>query len=118
MFVTPNTPRVLSLSGRQGVIGGGAYLVAIFSDILSDMKVYFSTHAIDQMAERKIPRVAVIQCARNPDKLEAQESSRFRAVKKIVKAGQAQLLVVVYERVKGDLRIVTAFYTSKTKKYL
>ena len=82
------------------------------------MKVYFSTHASDQMVERKISKVAILRSVRNPDKLEEQRLSRFRAIKKIGKAGHTQLLVVVYDKVEGGLRVVTAFYTSKTKKYL
>jgi len=81
-------------------------------------KVYFSKHAEDQMVERKISKVAILRCVRDPDKLEEQRLSRFRAIKKTGKAGHVQLLVVVYDKVEGGLRIVTAFYTSKTKKYL
>ena len=81
-------------------------------------KVYFSTHAHDQMIERKISKVEILRCVRNPNKLEEQRLSRFRAIKKIGKAGHMQLLVVVYDKVERGLRIVTAFYTSKIKKYL
>ena len=81
-------------------------------------KISFSKHASDQMAERKISKVAILRSVRNPDKLQEQESARFRAMKKFGKAGHTRLLVVVYDKVEGGLRIVTAFFTSQIQQYL
>ena len=80
--------------------------------------VAFSDHARYQLKERHISQREVTGVVHNPDKIIQQSPYRFRAFKIITKQQTPYLLVVIYDHVNSSIEIVTAFYTSKIKKYL
>ena len=79
--------------------------------------VRFSKHARDQLRERNISEREVKSCIIDPDKVVVQDMIRFRAVRRINRGGRAYALIVVYDKGK-EIEVVTAFYSSKIKKYL
>ncbi len=82
------------------------------------MPIRFSDHARYQIRDRKLSKVLVGRVVQDPDKIFRQSDGRMRAVKKIIWTGKPYALVIVYEKERGDLVIVTVFRTSKIKKYL
>ena len=80
--------------------------------------ISFSGHAQYQLKERHIAQHEVIEIVRNPDKIIQQSSSRFCVFKITAKQEKTYLLVVIYDHANSSIEIVTAFYTSKIKKYL
>ncbi len=81
-------------------------------------KITFGRHAKYQLKERNISENEVVNCVIKPDKLVQQLSGRFRVVRKIRRNKNYYLVVVVYEKIKSKIEIITVFYTSKIKKYL
>lgn len=82
------------------------------------MMIRFTDHAHAQLEERNIPRADVIEAVRKPDHVIRQSSTRLCVVRKIRKRNRAYLLVVIYDEGNTLKEIVTAFITSKIKKYL
>ena len=82
------------------------------------VKIIFSTHAKLQLVERKISEREVIETINKPTKVIQQLNRRFQALKIKVRGGKKYLLVVIYDESPIVKEIVTAFYTSKIKKYL
>lgn len=86
------------------------------------MKVIFSQHALRRMVERGIRRSDVLRAIREPDKVEVSriEENRFLAKKvyRNLRLGKDHLLMVICERVAGEIHIVTVVDTSKISKYI
>ncbi|MBI2454131.1 MAG: DUF4258 domain-containing protein [Parcubacteria group bacterium] len=82
------------------------------------MEIYFTDHAAYQFKERNISTTKVKQAIKRPDKVFKQLSDRSRAVKKFKKQGKVYALVTIYEIKKHRIEVITAFITSKIKKYL
>jgi hypothetical protein len=80
--------------------------------------VVFSTHARHQLKERRILPKEVRETLRNPDKIIQQPANRFQALKLFQKSGKVYLLIVVYEKKGNSVEVITAFITSKVRKYL
>ena len=78
----------------------------------------FSNHAQAQLKERRLSEEMVIEAVEIPDKIVAQKANRYRIAKSIQKNGKKFLLIVVYDRTDERIEIVTAFLTTKFKKYL
>lgn len=71
------------------------------------------------MAERNILEKEIILTLLRPDKIIAQSSGKFQAVKSIKKDGKKYLIVAVYRQtLNSTKKVITAFLTSKIKKYL
>lgn len=81
-------------------------------------EIIFSEHAKDQLMERNIVARDVKVTIEKPDKLIIQLDQRLRAAKTIKMPNVKYLLVVIYERKHDTIEVVTAFKTSKFKKYL
>ena len=81
-------------------------------------KITFSKHAIIQLKERNVSRDQIKESFRSPDKIIKQSPNRFRLLKIVQKQGKDYLLVIVFERKRSSDEIITAFITSKVKKYL
>jgi len=79
--------------------------------------IEFSQHSIRQIKNRNISMVLVKETVNYPDKIIFQ-LERIKAVKIFKRKNKKYLSVVVYEEISGVKRIVTAFITSKIKKYI
>ncbi|MDI6591355.1 MAG: DUF4258 domain-containing protein [Patescibacteria group bacterium] len=79
------------------------------------MKIIFSKHARYQMSERNISEKEIVLTLLNPDKTISQLGGKFQAVKLINKN---YLIVVIYRQTNSIKKVITAFLTSKIKKYL
>lgn len=84
------------------------------------MRITLSEHAKERMRERNIPVIFVHTALLQPDKIEADRANprRFLAKKiyPISSAGR-YLLLVVYERTLGVIKVITVISTSKINKY-
>ena len=78
----------------------------------------FSEHARNQMLERNISKEEIISTITNPDKIIKQASKKFRAVKLIKKNDEKYLIMVIYRQTNSAKKVITAFLTTKFKKYL
>ena len=82
------------------------------------MKIIFSDHARAQIGERNIAEDLLLHTVTNPDKVVKQSRSRFAAQRLIEKNGKKYLLIIVCDEIGDICEIVTAFFTTKFKKYL
>ena len=82
------------------------------------MEITFSEHARRQLRERNIAESAVPETVRRPLKIIRQSERRYQVVRLIRKRGKRHLVIVIYDARNSDREIVTAFHTSKLKKYL
>ena len=82
------------------------------------MKIIFSKHAENQIRERNLSKSQIISTILKSDKTLAQENQKFRAVKLIKKVKKEYLMVVIYRKTNSSIKVITAFLTTKIKKYL
>ena len=82
------------------------------------MKIRYTTHAERQLAERNLSRKEIERIVRKPQKLIRQGTARHRAIGTIRRHAKRYLLVVIYDRTNAHIEVVTAFLTTKFKKYL
>ncbi len=80
--------------------------------------VRFSDHAEYQLRERSISKILVRDALELPDRTIRQNDGRFRTVKLLAKRDKKYALVVIYEETGDTKRVITAFLSSKIKKYL
>lgn len=80
------------------------------------VKIVFSDHARYQLRERNINKALVRGVLENPDRAFVQ--ARIRAVKLFNKNRRRVVCVVIYEVSRGTTRVITAFNTTKIKKYI
>ncbi len=77
------------------------------------MKIVYTLHALERLRQRGITREQVEQCIREPDKIEKLEGLH-RCIKRL----NNKVLVAIYKESRDRIIIITAFKTSKIKKYL
>jgi len=82
------------------------------------MQIVFSKHALYQLKEREISKEEVVLAFLNPNKIISQTNQRFKALKIVKRKRKKFLLIVVFEKANSKKIIITAFLTSKIKKYL
>lgn len=82
------------------------------------MEIGYTTHAERQLAERNLSRDEVERAVRKPQKLTRQSGLRRRAVGTAYRHGRRYLLIVVFDQSDSHIEVVTAFLTTKYKKYL
>lgn len=86
-----------------------------------NFKIIFSPHALERMKERGIPLKLVREAINSPDKIETSSVSPSRfLVKKLYfneKLKKDHLLLIVIERKKNLMEVVTIIDTSKISKY-
>jgi len=71
------------------------------------------------MAKRKITPVEIALAVSQPGAVTQKEPDKFQAVKIIPRNGKQYALVVTYRTISlTTVRVITAFLTSKIKKYL
>lgn len=81
------------------------------------MEITFSQHAMNQLVERKIARATVVETVNNPDTIQRQENGLYQAAKRNKTETREYLLIVIYRQLSDSIHVVTAFRTSKLKKY-
>lgn len=86
-----------------------------------NFKIIFSPHALERMQERKILSKLVKEAIKFPDKIETSSISPARfLVKKLYfneKLKKDHLLLIIIERKKNLIEVVTVIDTSKISKY-
>lgn len=82
------------------------------------MSIIFSEHAIHQIKERNISKKLIIKSLEFPDIEITQINKRRKASKLFTKNKKPYCLVIVYEQNQFNKKIITAFITSKIKKYI
>jgi len=82
------------------------------------MKIVFSEHARNQMLERNISKEEIISTIANPEKIIKQAQKKFQTIKLIKKNDEKYLIMVIYRQTNSAKKVITAFLTTKFKKYL
>lgn len=82
------------------------------------LKITFSDHAIYQLKERNLKEKLIKSALDKPDKTTLQFNFRKRAYKRFKRRRKNYLLIVIYEEQSSGKKVITAFLTSKIKKYL
>ena len=86
------------------------------------MRIIFSPHALQRLAEREIKREVALNALENPDKIEVSRQDQRRILFKKVYYNQSlkhdHLLMLICEKKDEELQIVTIIDTSKISKYL
>lgn len=82
------------------------------------MKIIFSEHARYQMLERNISEEEIISTLLAPNKIIKQTEEKIQAVKIIKQNRKKYLMVVIYREINSGKKVITAFLTTKFKKYL
>jgi len=82
------------------------------------LKIIFSEHARYQMVERNISESEIIFAVQYPDKMISQLDEKFQVIKLIKKNNKKFALVVIYRETNSAKKVITAFLTTKVKKYL
>ncbi|OGF63969.1 hypothetical protein A2661_02305 [Candidatus Giovannonibacteria bacterium RIFCSPHIGHO2_01_FULL_45_24] len=80
------------------------------------MDYELTRHAKERMAERRISEKLLESAILHPNKVLYDEKDKIMFKK--LYAGDKRLLIVVAERVKNRLKIITIIDTSQVKKYL
>jgi hypothetical protein len=81
------------------------------------MQIILSEHVKYQMLERNLLESEITSTILKPDKTISQSHGKFQAVKLIKKNRKQYLMVVIYRQTNSSLKVITAFLTSKIKKY-
>ena len=86
------------------------------------MKIKFSSHSLERIKEREITKEDVVRAIKFPDKIEISKAVKSRfLVKKVYyhqKLKRDHLLMLICEKERNVLEIVTVIDTSKISKYL
>lgn len=81
------------------------------------VKIIFTAHARQQMQERNITEKRIISALDKSDKVISQSNFRKKAIKQFTRQKRKYLLIAVYEERYAARKVITAFVTSKIKKY-
>lgn len=68
---------------------------------------------MERLRQRNISKEQIEQCIQKPDKIENIENN-YKCIKRL----DNQVLIAVYRKSNEIFTVITAFKTSKTKKYL
>lgn len=80
------------------------------------MDYELTRHAKERMAERRISEKLLENAMRYPSKVLYDENGKIMFKK--LYAGNKRLLIIVAERAKNQLKVITIIDTSKPEKYL
>ena len=75
--------------------------------------IIFTIHALERIKSRRISRNDVISCIENPDRT-LKLNGIFRAVKR----EDDKVLVAIYRKSNNDIVVITAYKSTKKRKYL
>jgi len=70
------------------------------------------------MLERNISKEEIISTIANPEKIIKQAQKKFQTIKLIKKNDEKYLIMVIYRQTNSAKKVITAFLTTKFKKYL
>jgi len=70
------------------------------------------------MLERNISKEEIISTIANPAKIIKQAQKKFQTIKLIKKNDEKYLIMVIYRQTNSAKKVITAFLTTKFKKYL
>ena len=79
--------------------------------------VTISEHALFQMRERKISKEVVEFAIYNAEREQIQPSGRIQAARRIWFGEKHYCIIIIYENLPRNYRVITVFITSKVKKY-
>ncbi|KKT78713.1 hypothetical protein A2W48_02865 [Candidatus Giovannonibacteria bacterium RIFCSPHIGHO2_12_44_12] len=82
------------------------------------MKIVFTRHAKERMAERSISTSAIVDALRNPTRVLYDVDNRLLFKKLYKNKDKERLLLIVAEMEKEIFKVITVIDTSKVKKYL
>jgi len=77
-------------------------------------QIIFIQHALDRLKERGISKELVIKIIRNPDGVDPEIATRNIAYKLI----EGKLIRIVYDEEEESIVVISAYSTSKVRKYL
>ncbi|WP_099209478.1 DUF4258 domain-containing protein [Thermococcus henrietii] len=77
------------------------------------MEIRFIPHALQRLEERGIPRELVEEAVKNSDEVRDGYCGRKVAQKRL----NGRLIRVIFEEEEGDVVVITAYVTSKVRKY-
>jgi len=77
------------------------------------LTIKYIPHALERMKERGISRELVEEALQSPDDTTEGYIGRKVAQKRI----DGKLIRVIYEEIENDIVVITAYVTSKIKKY-
>ena len=80
-------------------------------------KIEFSEYAGLQAQERKIEKQDILDTIKSPGQVLLGRKGRKIAQKKLNREGEKGLLRVIYEEKTDTQVVITAYWTSKIKKY-
>lgn len=83
-----------------------------------DNKIIFSKHAIFQIKERNLSKTEIFSAVSKPDKILPQSQEKFQAIKLIKRNSRKYLIIAIYRQKNSHKKVITAFLTTKIKKYL
>ncbi len=83
-----------------------------------DMRFTFSSHALERMRERAIPKELIDEALREPTKVSYDANGRTLVKKLYLKKNVKRLLLIAGETHDDTFHIITVIDTSKVKKYL
>lgn len=82
------------------------------------MNIVFSEHALRQIKLRRISKTLIKKTLLKPIVTRLQADGRLRIVFRFSQLRKNYVLIVVSEKQKNATKIITAFISSKIKKYL
>lgn len=77
------------------------------------MRIRYTLHALERMRQRGINRELIEDCLEYPDKVDSLNDI-YRCIKKL----DDRVLVLIYREFNDTTLVITAFISSKTRKYL
>ncbi len=80
------------------------------------MGIIFTEHAREQLMKRGIKEEDVIETVNNPDKVYYDlKEGNFVAVREIIEDGKRKILIIIFDRVGEDIKVISAIKSSKIK---
>lgn len=79
--------------------------------------VELGTHAKVQVRDRQISEILLTEAFNSPDLVIEQSKGRTQILKKFRQRNKQFVLVVIYKESQKKYYVVTAWYSSKIKKY-
>ncbi|MDN5358650.1 MAG: hypothetical protein PWP76_493 [Candidatus Diapherotrites archaeon] len=79
------------------------------------MRIVWTVHALERLAQRRIRKESVISAIKNPD----AESEDAQGNRRVAKRTDGQVLVVIIRDCGPNcVKVITAYVTSRVEKYL
>ena len=80
------------------------------------MGIIFTKHAKDQLVRRGIKEEDVVETINNPNKVYYDlKEGNFAAVREIIEDSERKILIVIFDRVGEDIKVISAIKSSKIR---